>query len=146
MIDIKPLNLPEIIGTYIASNIPSYLFERLRADPSVRGFARANSTENLLHLLHRLDMRTVRTPKVVALAYAAFVAVTFKEYGEARRLFSYEAKNLAWYEKLLQIFDRDRSADTTVSLIVQPTLGRPTTVQSTSNTSRLVVNLWSNDG
>ncbi len=140
MINLKPLSMTEVLRIYAVANIPSYLYERLRAEPTVKSFSDANQADALIKVITTIDRKRDRTAKAVALAYASLIALTFRDFQDMQLLLPYKAKNLAWFAKLLQIYEREREASTTISLIVPPTMNL-VAPQSTANTTRLIVNV-----
>lgn len=91
------LNRDVVLSTYVFSNTPSYLFRRLRREPSVKAVSDHSPTEQIVRGIERLTSKPERDAESIAYAYALLVALSYKQPEElARALGTANIEGLNW--------------------------------------------------
>lgn len=137
MIDTAGLNLRQLGRIYLLANIPSYLYRHYRANPTVQDFAKKNTVSDLFSMVARIGRREDRTLDEITQAYAALVALTFKnsqDVKSARAQVSLDGIN--WAEDILALGFSQRSANHTLQITPLPTIARAS-VSSPNSTTKV---------
>lgn len=139
MIDLNILNEPHLVRNYLVANTPGYLYRNYRSDASVLEMASRNTIEDLISLAVKTENATQRTLREVVFAYAAIVALTFKNHSEVlKKTKDVSFVNLEWANKLLELGNRDQMANLDIVIKVPPKL-EPKPTQPGSSTGTLAI-------
>lgn len=82
----QQIDVDELVGTYMVSNTPAYLYKHYRRSESVAWMAGNLSVEQLVALLREAREKLIKSPADMALAYAAVVALSLKDYELVREI------------------------------------------------------------
>src|SRR5262249_14862568 len=106
---IPSLNVAYFVRIYSVANTPAFLYRHLLADESVRELARKATTDELVNLFNDNVHRENRSINDVAIAYAALVAITLREFPEAlATLLRLDAASLDWVADMANYWDNTR--------------------------------------
>lgn len=101
--------LRQLVRVYMVANTPAYLYRKLLSEESVAELAAANSVEQLIDFILRVDESQERSVEDVAGAYGAVVALTLKDSQRViEALEDVRLENLEWVEAVLRIWDSER--------------------------------------
>ncbi len=99
------INVKSLREAYILANTPGYLYKRFLENPSVHRLARTQTTDELLGMYRAAVDTNDPTADDIALGYAALVAVTLKDYREARAALERLRNNdLRWADSIIEMF------------------------------------------
>ncbi len=126
MADLTNINMKSLREALILANTPSYLYKRLLENPSVHRLARTQSTNELLDIYRGAAAKADPSADDVALGYAALVAITLKDFREARAaLDGLRNNDLHWADSIIEMFFQRPSSTSaiTVKQAAPPTVG-----------------------
>ena len=134
MINTSYLNIDQLAQTYLVANTPSYLYRHYRSDQSVQDFARHNNTEDLVSIAEQISRFKNRTLEDLILAYAAIVALTFKDFREVKDALGRASfTGLDWATDIIKLWDNTRIPTQTINVKGQPIVQTPTRITDASN-------------
>jgi hypothetical protein len=139
MIDLSILNEPQLARIYLVANTPAYLYRNYRADPSVWEIARRHTVDDLVSFA--VEHANERKLKDVVFAYAALVALSFKDQREVLdRTANVSFENLDWGRKLLELGRHEQTGNVKIEITVPPRIEQqPSTTSSSANTGTLSI-------
>ena len=134
MINLSSLNENQLGRIYIVANTPSYLFRHFRAEQSVQRLAKQNTAQDLIEFARGVAVANKRTLKQVIEAYAAIVALTFKDKGTIE-IDPDSFNGLDWARSILAFASAAQIGTRQVELTSNPTLNLqlPKTPSGTSS-------------
>jgi hypothetical protein len=99
----EPLN--RLVEIYIISNTPLSLYKRFREDEFVQFIAKSFAAKDLINNFISLGNAGVSNIQELVIAYALYVAITFKDYETAASFYNNEGKiNFEWFGEIKEIF------------------------------------------
>jgi hypothetical protein len=106
VIDVDALNLDRLVGIYIDANTPAYLYKHFRSDPTVWELSKKMDAPTLMTIYSKIAAKNDRTPREVALGYAALFAITLGgDYETAHRtLNQLRSYDLDWAPQIVAMF------------------------------------------
>lgn len=120
------LNLSALADIYVLANTPAYLFKNFRADDSVMAVASDMSAQTLGAELDKLLTGNSLSFSELVGAYALLIALTFKEYREAREVLGLlDLAKLEWGRTLVAIWEFRRPSISSSTFTIQPHLAPP---------------------
>lgn len=116
---------------YLVANTPPYLYRQFRSDQSVQNLADQTSEEELVKLIKQVDSSEERKISDVAVAYAATVALTFKDSKSVDlALDGVQFENLQWVRSILRFWK-----ETTIPTLISHQSVKPTIIKQALSTS-----------
>jgi hypothetical protein len=127
MIDASIINLDALRRWYLFANIPGYLFRHFRSDDSVRALGRAYGANDLIQEVVRVDSLGVSSVDETTLAYAALVALSFRNADEVAAALPGlgNVRNIRWLDELLAYVTETERAVSTGVLRAGPRIVAP---------------------
>jgi hypothetical protein len=142
MIDSTILNESQLARIYLVANTPSYLLRKFRADPSVFELSKRNTVDDLVSFAANIPNSDKRTLKDVVFAYAAIVALTFKnrqEVAEKGAHVSFE--HLDWARRILDLGGNDQTGNAKFDVNIAPRIEQQSPQRSAINSVTISVEL-----
>ena len=137
MITLKPLAHSTISQIHLVANTAPFLYKHYLAEPSLRAFADANSTEVLISAIKKIDGKQNQSLRTQALAYAALIALHYKPRREWESLLSYQTKHLKWLPAILALHQQRNLSTTPINVAV------PAIQTASSSTNNIILtNQW----
>lgn len=130
MTQLSAAELDQLAPIYLVANTPEYLYRRFRAESAIQRLAEQSKPADLVNLILQVDRSAERAVHKVVAAYAATVGLTLQDSREVlRALEGFEVTNLNWVDKILQLWDQNRTATTLETVAVRrPKILEPSTV------------------
>jgi hypothetical protein len=123
MINTSILNQSQLAQIYLVANTPSYLFRHYRADSSIWEVARRYSVAELVLSVAEIAHLDERTLNQVVLAYAALVALSFKNPKEVHAATAHVSfAGLNWAEHLLALASSQQTSTQEFEIQARPTI------------------------
>jgi hypothetical protein len=132
MINTSILNQSQLAQIYLVANTPSYLFRHYKADSSIWELARRYSVDELVSAIAEIANLNERTLNHIVLAYAALVALSFKNPREVEAAASRVSfDRLNWAQHILALAKSQQTSTQEFEIQARPT------VQPTNRTTEV---------
>lgn len=144
MLNTTGLNFNQLARIYVMANTPSYLYRHYKADSSVREFAKLNTIEGLINIIREVAALTPENRKIehIVLAYAAIVALTFKNPIEViHNLADLSLESLFWAKEILSLWNSSQTTTQTIKINAPSPVQIP---QKTVNAGNVIVTCETN--
>jgi len=111
------INLPELMELYSVANTPNFIFNKFRANSSIRALSSTNSSDALIKNLDEILNLNKLQLQDATLAYAILTALSLnKDWPNFRnKLVEQPLNKLRWAEYLLQLSDIKNVITTTIN-------------------------------
>lgn len=140
MIDLTILNEPQLARIYLVANTPSYLYRHFRADSSVLEIAKRNTIDDLVSFAASIANAPKRTLRDVVSAYAALVALTFKNQHEvSEKTADVSFENLDWARRIVDLGGYNQTRNVKIDINIPPRVEQQSPDRSSRNPSTIPV-------
>src|SRR5712692_6321063 len=116
-------SLKRLAELYLAANTAPYLYRHYRAEESVQLLAKENTAAELMAMITDTVKKNNRSSLDMATAYAAVVAITFRDFKEiSAPIKNSRVIELEWWDQIFELWDRSRTSTGTTKIKQNPSI------------------------
>jgi hypothetical protein len=105
MCQLSSLEKAVLTDLYITCNTPRSLFNVFRGAAAVQDLAKQNSTDAIVDAFLSLGAAGIDGMEDLALAYALYISLTFKDYDQVASFFAKEGNiDFEWFDDIKSIY------------------------------------------
>jgi hypothetical protein len=121
MLSFDTVGLRRLAEIYLMANTPAFLFRQFRADASLRSFARASSSADLVGQVTSYSSSPSRSLEDLAKSYAALVALTLRDTDEVLPLLrAANVSGLDWAQAIIELWLASHMQTRTIEIAASP--------------------------